>query len=541
VTDQLSTTIHRATLWTLTSAKQRKDPWSEITLVARLTGPDGKSVSVPAFWDGGEIWRFRLSAPAAGKYELETVCSDTGDTGLHGKQAVLEVGPAAVGETNPFSVHGAVRIAANGRHFEHVDGTPFYWLADTWWMLMSERVSWPDGFKKLTAHRVGQGFTVGQVVIGFQPDTTPFDGRDANAGGSPWHEGYSSINPGFFQAADRRIEHMVDAGILPLILGGWGYHLLFMGKERMISHWRYLVARYGAWPVLWCLAGEGAMAYYLSDDPATEVRQLQEAWPDVAKAVHQADPWQRPLTLHCRRYSWDDTTDPTTLDFHMTQAGHFPNAPRLAIEYLAIGRDRYPNQIIINAEPPYEGHGGTNWADVQRYSFWSSMLSGASGFTYGAAGVFQANDRERPTGNRPDGGAFDHAFWDDAIHFPGAEQVAKGHALLASLNSETFSVHPEWASIKLRGNHEAYLLPMRAFAAGVPGKLRVIYLPLRWYHWDGPLVQELEPGVRYKAAYIETDSMKRHEIGEITGDVNGEWRGPTLPHMFDWVLLLEAV
>jgi hypothetical protein len=169
------------------------------------------------------------------------------------------------------------------------------------------------------------------------------------------------------------------------------------------------------------------------------------------------------------------------------------------------------------------------------------MLSGASGFTYGAAGVFQANDRDRPTGNRPDGGAFDHAFWDDAIHFDGARQIAMGHALLTSLGHGDFSVHPEWATTALRNNHEVYPLPIRPYAAGIEGKVRVIYLPLRWYHWDGPLVRHLEPGVTYKAAYVETDTLKRHELGTISGDDKGEWKAPTLPHMFDWVLLLEAV
>jgi hypothetical protein len=71
--------------------------------------------------------------------------------------------------------------------------------------------------------------------------------------------------------------------------------------------------------------------------------------------------------------------------------------------------------------------------------------------------------------------------------------------------------------------------------------VRVIYLPLRWYHWDGPLVRALEPGIRYKAAYLEPDTLKRHELGIIAGDVIGEWRAPTLPHLFDWLLLLEAV
>ncbi len=540
MTDKLSTALHRATLWTLESQKDRADPWSEITLTATATGPDGTVLRIPAFWDGGRTWRFRLAVPAAGNWQLTTECSDTSDAGLHGKTAVLEVSGVAASEESPLFRHGPVRIAAKGNHFEHADGTPFHWLADTWWMLVTERVSWPDGFKKLTAKRVEQGFSVVQMVLGFPGDTTPFDGRDANAGGSPWLPDYKSINPGFFQAADRRIEHLVESGIVPCILGSWGYHMLFMGKERMISHWRYLVARYGAWPVMWCLAGEGGMAYYLSKDLPGDIRKLIETWPDVARAVKAADPWRRPLTLHPRRHSWDDTADPTTLDFHMTQAGHLPNAPRISIEALAIGRDRFPDKIIINAEPPYEGHAGTNLADVQRYSYWSSMLSGASGFTYGAAGIFQANDRERPTGDRPDGGAYDSTFWDEAIHFTGAVHVSKAHALLRSLGHHTFSVHPEWASVKLRGNYEAYPIAPRAFAAGIPGKLRVIYFPVRWYHWDGHAVHALEPGVRYKAAYVETDTLKRHELGVITGDANGDWRCPTLPHMFDWVLMLEA-
>ena len=35
----------------------------------------------------------------------------------------------------------------------------------------------------------------------------------------------------------------------------------------MKKHWRYLIARWGAYPVVWCLAGEGTMPYYLSKTP----------------------------------------------------------------------------------------------------------------------------------------------------------------------------------------------------------------------------------------------------------------------------------
>ena len=33
----------------------------------------------------------------------------------------------------------------------------------------------------------------------------------------------------------------------------------------------------------------------------------------------------------------------------------------------------------------------TNFQDVQRHLFWSFMLSGAAGHTYGAAGIWQAS------------------------------------------------------------------------------------------------------------------------------------------------------
>ena len=62
---------------------------------------------------------------------------------------------------------GAVRMSAGGKGFENGDGTPFLWLADTWWMLITSRVSWLDGFRTLTADRSKKSFTVVQTVVGF--------------------------------------------------------------------------------------------------------------------------------------------------------------------------------------------------------------------------------------------------------------------------------------------------------------------------------------------------------------------------------------
>ena len=39
-----------------------------------------KSWRVPAFWAGGDEWRVRFAAPAAGDYRVETICSDPSHT-----------------------------------------------------------------------------------------------------------------------------------------------------------------------------------------------------------------------------------------------------------------------------------------------------------------------------------------------------------------------------------------------------------------------------------------------------------------------------
>ena len=57
---------------------------------------------------------------------------------------------------NGLYQHGPLRIASNHRHFEHVDGTPFFWLADTWWMGLVKRLRWPEDFERLTAKLVNK-------------------------------------------------------------------------------------------------------------------------------------------------------------------------------------------------------------------------------------------------------------------------------------------------------------------------------------------------------------------------------------------------
>src|SRR5471030_1341064 len=62
---------------TFTSSNPHSDPFNEVTLDVVFKDPEGKEVTVPAFWDGGQVWRVRYATPHIGTYRFQTICSDT--------------------------------------------------------------------------------------------------------------------------------------------------------------------------------------------------------------------------------------------------------------------------------------------------------------------------------------------------------------------------------------------------------------------------------------------------------------------------------
>lgn len=180
-----------------------------------FAGPEGRSWQVPAFWSGDDLFRVRFAPPVPGRYSWKLVGSD--DNAVSG---VFEA--MAYEGANALYRHGRLRVGPARRTLEHSDGTPFLWLGDTWWMGLSPRLPWPDGFRELTADRVEKGFNLVQIVVGPLPDfpVTPegtWHPQQANEGGWPWEPDFARINPYFYDAADLRIAHLVANG-----LGGFG-------------------------------------------------------------------------------------------------------------------------------------------------------------------------------------------------------------------------------------------------------------------------------------------------------------------------------
>jgi hypothetical protein len=508
------------------------DPYNAITLDVEVTLPSGGTLLVPAFWKGEERWAFRFAGAELGVHRYETICSSQEDEGLHGQLGTITV--EAYEGANALLQGGRIRVAADQRHFEQTDGTPFFWMGDTWWMGLTTRLDWPDGFRELRADRVEKGFNVVQIIAGPLPDMDAWDERGRNEAGFPFLPDFAGVNAAYYEHADLKIAGLVEAGLMPCIVGMWGYYLPRIGVEKIKRFWRYLVARYGAYPVAWCLAGEGSMPYYLSETPEADAAIQRRGWTEVGAYVQGIDPFDNVVTIHPSQHGRDVVEDPSVLDYEMIQCGHdgYGTLP----DILKISRaayEREPRMPVVNSEGNYEGILGGSLQDVQRYSFYHSAFNGVAGYTYGANGIWQMSTQEHPYGPSPHGRTWGLVPWREAMHLEGGAMAALGGKFFAGLPWWDFEKHPEW----VQGKHDEHN-PGTVHCIGIPGKTRLIYSQL---FWDCPVLQAFEADIPYRATYFDPFNGARIDLGEVIPDENGAWSPPYPPLVHDWVLLLEVI
>jgi hypothetical protein len=528
--------------WAYTSGTAYDDPFNEVTLDVMVTDPRGQECRVPAFWGGGQTWRVRYASALPGTHLCRTTCSDTGNVDLHGVQIELVVTGEAHSDANPLGAHGRLRVAQDRRHLEHADGTPFFWLGDTWWMGLCRRMGWPADFQELAADRAAKGFSVVQIVAGLYPDMEPFDPRGANEAGFPWSRDLTQVNPAYWDMADLRIAHLVRTGLVPCIVGSWGYWLDYAGPAVLKRHWRHLVARYGAYPVVWCVAGEALMDYYLAAGHAEEAEErryrLRAAWSDMVRTVRACDPFGNPVTIHPTRYGHDQVDDPALLDFDMLQTGHtgyttLSNTVDMLVDSLA----HEPIMPVLVSEVNYDGIMESSREEMQRFLFWTCMLSGAMGHTYGANGIWQVNTRRAPYGLSPHGTSWGNTPWEDAYQLPASAQLGMGKRFLERYRWYQLEPHPEWVE-----PHQTPGDRMQTYAAGVRGGIRVLYLPAAasWQAWRGALkVRQLLKDTSYRAFYWDPKTGQEHKVGIVQADEDGVYALPKPPVFQDWVFVLE--
>ncbi|NDJ78414.1 MAG: DUF4038 domain-containing protein [Chloroflexi bacterium] len=423
------------------------NPFRDIALYGEFFGPNGEVLRVPGFWDGAQTWRIRFAPTAAGRWTWRTLCSKVDDDDLHNRSGELIAAPWSPADidANPTR-RGFVRVHESGRYFEYADDTPFYWLGDTLWGANTTRFDEKEHLPVYVADRVAKGFTVIQMVVGRpalydKPDEALI--WTINEAGMPYTEPFERINPEYFHYLDVKIMAMLEAGLVPCLLGGWGPDLETMGVKHFQEFWHYLIARYTAYNVVWCVAGE----YFFAPDVA--------GWREVGRFVHENDPYEHPTSNHStaphsgsRHYQADDW-----YDFNLVQVGH-ALALRKFMDTLAW--DDYhalPVKPSIMSESWYEAHptcldeGDFLFDDADiRLATYIPVLQGCIGQTYGAHGIWSWETETDPPLGVKYIGFKSMPHWEEALHLPGGAQMRHLRDLMDSVAWWELAPHPEIVS-----------------------------------------------------------------------------------------------
>jgi hypothetical protein len=447
-----------------------------------------------------------------------TVCSDRSDTGLHGRSLELHAGPPS-GET-VFDRHGPIRVAAAGRYFEHLDGTPFLWLADTCWSgpLRSDDAEWHAYLATRTAQSFsGVQWVATQYLAATDGDR---DRRRAFTGTGP-----ITIDTEFFQRLDRKVEAMARAGLLgvPVLLWAaeWSDEAVNMtnpghrlAEDHAIVLARHMVARWDSYPVAWILSGDGP---YLGEKSAR--------WQRIGRAVF-GDVDHAPVTMHPNGMSWygRDFEQERWLDFVGYQSGHGDDDA--TVRWLTEGppatewRTQRPRPVV-NLEPPYEDHIGyqsgqrLTAAEIRKRLAWSLLASPTAGVTYGGHGVWGWDDGSAPPENHPTTGV--PKPWREALLLPGARQVVHVARLFASI--EWWRLEPAPEIVEEQPGGHRHISASRS--AG--GDLALVYVPEdRHVRLDLSSLQIGLMGMWFDAETGD-EVPAGHVSGEMTTPAPGDW------------------
>lgn len=511
---------------TFASARDYGNPL-DTELRVTFRSPSGAERTVYGFWDGGRTWRVRFSPDETGQWRFTTACSDSGNRGLHARTGVFACGAPRAG--NRFERHGPVRIAAGNRHFSHEDGTPFFWLADTAWNgpLLATDEDWDFYIQT----RLRQRFTAVQWVAtqwrgspaGDRDGLLPYSGRDS-----------IRVNPEFFRQLDRKSQALTRAGLLSVPVMLWAYAGgpdpeinpgISLPADQAILLARYMLARWGAEPVVWLINGDGK---YIGADAGK--------WKQIGRGVF-GSVWHAPVSLHPGGRSWpmDAFREETWLDICGYQSGHGDspgNSRWITTGEPAREWRNSPPRPVISVEAPYERKTGKGAVTpeflTRRNHLWSLLNAPVAGITYGAFGMWSWSDGVNPA---PGHGPAVDPHWKETLEFPAARQMGFIREFFESIEFQRLEPAP--GLIAVQPGTEA---PHRFLSAArsAAGDIAVVYTPE-----DRELV--LAPDklpARFRATWYRPSDGRRAVAGAGPSAAGTLFRAP---EPGDWLLLVSAL
>ncbi|MBN1462986.1 MAG: glycoside hydrolase family 140 protein [Paludibacteraceae bacterium] len=319
-----------------------------------------------------------------------------------------------------------LKVSQNGHYLMTEKGDPFFWLADTGW-LMAQKLNHEDALKYL-GDRESKGFNVLQIMVlhdvkdcNFYRDSALVNGNIVAPYMTNGKDFADYIQYDYWDNIEWIVDEAAKKGMYVALVPIWGSVIKkteltkAMGRIYMNLLCRKLSNRTN---VIWLIGGD------------IEGDLYRDVFIEMALSIKEHNPKQL-ITFHPRGRTQSSTWfhNETWLDFNMFQSGH----KNYAQDSTGYGEDNWryvvtdynliPAKPTLDGEPSYEaipqGLHDTlqpRWTadDVRRYAYWS-VFAGACGFTYGHNSVIQfyrKGDKDVAYGvTEP---------WNAAIHAQGA-------------------------------------------------------------------------------------------------------------------------
>jgi hypothetical protein len=342
-------------------------------------------------------------------------------------------------------MNNRLKVSNNGKFLEYVDGTPFFWMGDTGWLLFS-KLDLLEAEMYLEDRRQ-KGFNVVQVMVIHSIDEVNIYGESALINKDISLPNIKNDNSkseyyGYWEHVDNIVDMAAKKGIYLAMVPVWGAVVKagYTVKDRIKVYGQWLAKRYKDKPnIIWIIGG----------DIRGDVEMDQ--WKALAEAIRNIDS-EHLMTFHpfgrTQSSTWFHKED--WLDFNMFQSGHRRYGQTMkqeaGEENIWIGQDNWryvqsdycklPPKPTIDGEPSYEGipqglHNPSEpyWtaADCRRYAYWA-VFAGAFGHTYGNNSVMQMH--------KPDSGKGAYGvknYWYEAINDIGAVQMKHLKNLMLSV------------------------------------------------------------------------------------------------------------
>ena len=303
--------------------------------------------------------------------------------------------------------HGRLKVSENKRFLVHEDGTPFFWLGNTAWLL-PERLD-RDEVEFYLTHEREEGYNVEQIQVLNAIPTFNRYGHQANDATFNFSKYTVPGIYGYWDHLDYIVDFAASQGIYIAMDCIWGSQISKMDVQKAAALGRFLGERYKNKPnIIWMIGGD------IMGDKGTD------AWDALARAIKKADP-NHLMTFHPRGRTtsawWYN--DREWLDFNMFQSGHRRYGQRNGAGDYTIKDNteednwRYvlmswPRSMggelesevlhpVIDGEPSYEDipqglhdFNAPRWQDydVRRYAYWA-VFAGCFGHTYGHNSIMQ--------------------------------------------------------------------------------------------------------------------------------------------------------